>query len=117
VPRHPASPRYLRNVNVSNAIIDNHARITNVARNRVRDLGFENRDAPGAVTTVRGSALDAQRAAPGRFRAANPREPARPVNRESVAALVADRASNRTRDIDERARSARRPTHEPQFPV
>ena len=47
VPNRHVSPRYLRNVNVGNAHIDDNTRITNAYRNRARDFKFANRDAPG----------------------------------------------------------------------
>jgi len=83
VPLHPASPRYLRNVNISNTVIDDNARITNVARNRVRNLRFANGDAPDAITRMPGSAFDAPRTTPDRFLRPNPQRAARPV-REPV---------------------------------
>jgi len=52
VPSKNVTPRYLRNVNISNTAITNNAFITNVAKNRVRDIRFANRDVPGAITTV-----------------------------------------------------------------
>lgn len=62
VPLHPASPRYLRNVNISNTTIDNNASITNTVRNRVHNVLHVNRAAPDALTTVRGDAFAARRA-------------------------------------------------------
>jgi hypothetical protein len=52
VPGHRVSPRYLRNVNVSNAHIDNNAHITNVYRRRVGDVRYSNRDVPGAFRSM-----------------------------------------------------------------
>jgi hypothetical protein len=52
VPGHRVSPRYLRNVNVSNAHIDNNAYITNVYRRRVGDVRYVNRDVPGAFRSM-----------------------------------------------------------------
>ena len=64
VPSKNVSPRYLRNVNISNTAITNNAYITNVARNRVRDIRFANRDVPGAVTTVPRTAFITPRTGP-----------------------------------------------------
>ncbi len=52
VPGHRVSPRYLRNVNVSNAHIDNNAYITNVYRRRVGDVRYANRGVPGAFRSM-----------------------------------------------------------------
>jgi hypothetical protein len=52
VPGHRVSPRYLRNVNVSNAHIDNNAYITNVYRRRVGDVRYSNRSVPGAFRSM-----------------------------------------------------------------
>ncbi|MGQ0834008.1 MAG: DUF6600 domain-containing protein [Gammaproteobacteria bacterium] len=137
VPRHPASPRYLRNVNISNTVIDNNALITNAARNRMQNLRFANRDAPDVVTTLPGSAFEAHRAATDRFLRANPREFARrstaplyrgaarvPTERRAIQSnsnrpppLPAERQvgrrgiesdGNRTRDHDDLVHIARR---------
>ncbi|MGH7554132.1 MAG: DUF6600 domain-containing protein, partial [Longimicrobiales bacterium] len=127
VPLHPASPRYLRNVNISNTIIDSNARITNVARNRVRNLRFANRDAPEAVTTMPRSAFVANRdrGVPTERRAAQSnsnRMPALRPERQVVetagraATLPRTRAErrviesevNRPRDHDNVVRFARR---------
>ena len=64
VPSKNVSPRYLRNVNVANTAITNNAYLTNVAKNRVRDIRYANRDAPGAVTTVPRTAFTAPRPGP-----------------------------------------------------
>ena len=61
VPSKSASPRYLRNVNVSNTAIANNAYITNVYNNRVRDIRYVNRNVPGAVTTLPRAAFVAPR--------------------------------------------------------
>jgi len=50
VPWHRTSPRYLRNVNISNTAVNN-TYITNVYRGRVRDVNYRNRGAPGAYNT------------------------------------------------------------------
>src|SRR5690606_11199482 len=52
VPAYRASPRHLRNINVSNTAIANNAYITNVYRNRVENIRHLNRDAPGAFTLM-----------------------------------------------------------------
>ena len=61
VPSKNVSPRYLRNVNIANTAITNNAYLTNVARDRVRDIRYANRDVPGAVTTVPRTAFTAPR--------------------------------------------------------
>lgn len=78
VPLHQASPRYLRNVNISNTTLDNNAQITNAVRNRVRNIRHANRDAPGALSTVPSAAFDARRPAapPAAFRQAETEPPA-----------------------------------------
>lgn len=52
VPGYHASRNYVRNVNVSNTTIVNNTYITNVYENRVTNITYANRRAPGAVTTV-----------------------------------------------------------------
>jgi hypothetical protein len=47
VPGRRVSPRYLRNVNVSNTSIADNTHITNMYRNRGRDWNYANRFAPG----------------------------------------------------------------------
>ena len=64
VPSKNVSPRYLRNVNIANTAIANNAYLTNVARDRVRDIRYANRDVPGAVTTVPRTAFTAPRPGP-----------------------------------------------------
>ena len=49
VPEHRASPRYLREVNVSNTLIANNADITNLARERAKDLRHVNREIPNTI--------------------------------------------------------------------
>jgi hypothetical protein len=74
VPGHRVSPRYLRNVNVSNADIANNAFITNVYRNRVGNIRHANRDVPGAFMSMPRESLAAEqsvaqrgfRSSPGR---------------------------------------------------
>ena len=64
VPGHRVSPRYLRNVNVANAAIDNNAYITNVYRNRVGDVRHANRGVPGAFVTMPREALASEQPVP-----------------------------------------------------
>ncbi len=64
VPSKNVSPRYLRNVNVANTAITNNALLTNIAKNRVRDIRYANRDIPGAVTTVPRTAFNTPRPGP-----------------------------------------------------
>jgi Family of unknown function (DUF6600)/FecR protein len=64
VPSKNVSPRYLRNVNIANTAINNNAYITNVARDRVRDIRYANRNVPGAVTTVPRTAFNTPRPGP-----------------------------------------------------
>src|SRR5262249_53096575 len=52
VPAHQASPRYLRDVNVSNTLIVNNTQITNISRNRVGDIAYLNRPIAGVVTSA-----------------------------------------------------------------
>ena len=52
VPSYRVSPRYVRNVNVSNTTIVNNAYITNVYENRAGNINYANRNAPRAVTVV-----------------------------------------------------------------
>ncbi len=111
VPLHRASPRYLRNVNVSNTTIDNNAQITNVARNRVRNIGYANRDLPDALTSLPSNAFVAHRAAAPQPRLAVDERrtvPRMPTDRRSIAAN-----GNRTR-MTEGAASFARPLEEPQ---
>jgi hypothetical protein len=61
VPYRRTSPRYLRNVNVSNTVIVNNTYITNVARGRVNGIRYVNRDRPGAVTRAPRRDFDARR--------------------------------------------------------
>ena len=49
MPEHRASPRYLREVNVSNTLIANNADITNLARERAKDLRHVNREIPNTI--------------------------------------------------------------------
>ncbi len=60
VPHRHVSPRYLRNVNISNTTVVNNTYITNVARNRVRNIRHTNRSAPDAVTTAPRRNFDAR---------------------------------------------------------
>jgi hypothetical protein len=64
VPGHRVSPRYLRNVNVSNAHIDNNAYITNVYRRRVGDVRYANRDVPGAFRSMPRDSFASERPVP-----------------------------------------------------
>jgi hypothetical protein len=52
LPRYRVSPRYLRNVNVSNTVIINSDYITNVYRNPGLQSRYANRDAPRALSVV-----------------------------------------------------------------
>jgi hypothetical protein len=52
VPGYHVSPRYVQNVNVTNTTIVNRTYITNVYENRVTNITYVNRNAPGAVTAV-----------------------------------------------------------------
>ncbi len=52
LPGHRVSPRYLRNVNVSNTAIINSDYITNVYRNPGLQYRYANRDAPRALSVV-----------------------------------------------------------------
>jgi hypothetical protein len=66
VPTHRATPRYVRAVNVSNASIDNHGRITNAWRGRLREPPHANRAAPGAMSSLPADAFSRNRVQPGR---------------------------------------------------
>jgi hypothetical protein len=66
VPTHRATPRYVRAVNISNASIDNHGRITNAWRGRLREPPHANRDAPGAMSALPADAFSRDRVQPGR---------------------------------------------------
>ncbi|HUI62626.1 MAG TPA: DUF6600 domain-containing protein [Steroidobacteraceae bacterium] len=52
VPGYRVSRNYVRNVNVSNTTIVNNTYITNVYENKVTNITYANRNAPGAVTAV-----------------------------------------------------------------
>ena len=77
VPQQRVSPRYLRNVNISNTTIDNNAQITNAYNGRVRNVRNANRDAPGALTTMPAATFTANRSGAGRVLRMNPNEPER----------------------------------------
>ncbi len=61
VPYRHYSPRYLRRVNVANTVIVNNSYLTNVARNRVTNIHYANRNIPGATITRPRHEFDANR--------------------------------------------------------
>jgi hypothetical protein len=83
VPNHPASPRYLRAVNVSNTTIDNNARITNAFRGRTRDARPVNANAPRGVTSLPAAAFAARRPSVDRGLRVDPNQPQRAAPRVS----------------------------------
>jgi len=52
VPGYHVSNTYVRNVNITNTTIVNNTYITNVYENKVTNITYANRSAPGAVTAV-----------------------------------------------------------------
>ena len=115
VPSKTVSPRYLRNVNISNTGITNNAYITNVYNNRVRDIRYVNRAVPGAVTTLPRAAFvtprtpvwtgdfrDNQRLLPGPSRSGNDSHPNRGSGSQTPGTPVALAPTNADRQANER---------------
>ena len=66
VPGYRVSHDYVRNVNVSNTTIINNTYITNVYENKVTNITYVNRGAPGAVTAVSQSVFTSAQPVSGR---------------------------------------------------
>lgn len=93
VPGYHVSPAYVRNVNVTNTTIVNNTYITNVYENKVTNITYVNRNAPGAVSTVPRSVFTSAQPVAGRITRVPPAQLARLTVQGSAPAIVPERQS------------------------